>query len=328
MSQVLALLTDHERYPITQAAREALHAGGIATRAIAGGAPEDVLAAGREAAAIFIFDSPFPEWLIAGLPACRVLARCGTGVDNIDLRAAERHGKAVTNVPAYSTHEVADHTIALLLACARKLVSSARRVSAGHWDSYIAMAPMRRLQGSTLGLFGFGKIAQETARRALAFGLRVLAYDPYLAAERIGQLGAIPVGKEQLLRESHFLSLHAALTPETHHCIGVAELALLPRGAVLINAGRGGLLDSAALLAALRSGQLAAAGLDVLESEPPAADDPLRGMEQVVITPHSASFSEAAIEELWLTATHDALRVLRGEAPLHPVVAPPAAARA
>jgi D-3-phosphoglycerate dehydrogenase / 2-oxoglutarate reductase len=234
------------------------------------------------------------------------VVRYGVGLDNVDTRAAAAGGIAVASVPDYCVDEVADHTLALLLAVERKIVELARETRGGGWDFRVA-GPVRRLHGLTLGLVGFGRIGRAVARRAASFGLRPLAFDPVVAEAEAASL-------EELLPQADVLSLHVPLTEETRGVVGGRELALLPEGAVVLNTSRGGLVDEAALADALAVGRLRGAGLDVLADEPPAPDHPLRAAPNVVLTPHAAWYSEAAIEELRRRAIETALELARRRA--------------
>jgi D-3-phosphoglycerate dehydrogenase / 2-oxoglutarate reductase len=228
------------------------------------------------------------------------IVRYGVGVDNIDTRAAEAHGIAVGAVPDYCVDEVADHTIGLLLAVERGIVALADQTRDDGWD-FRAAGRVRRLEGLRLGSVGWGRIARAVARRAEVFGLRAAAHDPAYPE-------TLPL--EDLLRQADVLTLHVPLTDDTRGLIGARELALLPQGAVVLNTARGGLVDEEALLAALESGRLRGAGLDVLATEPPPPGHPLRRNEKVVLTPHAAWFSEAAVIELREKAVATALRMV------------------
>lgn len=229
------------------------------------------------------------------------IVRYGVGVDNIDTRAAEAHGIAVGAVPNYCVEEVADHTIALLLAVERGVVALAEQTRAGGWD-FRAAGRVRRLRGLTLGSVGWGRIARAVAARAEALGLGVVAHDP--AYPETASLGDV-------LRQADVLTLHVPLTDATKGLIGAHELGMLPEGAVVLNAARGGLLDEEALVGALESGRLGGAGLDVLATEPPPPEHPLRRLESVVLTPHAAWYSEAAVVELREKAVAAVLEMVR-----------------
>lgn len=249
--------------------------------------------------AVLVQFAPVGERALASANGVAAIVRYGVGLDNVDTRAAERAGIAVAAIPDYCVDEVADHTLALLLAVERGIVELAVQTRAGGW-SYRAAGPVRRLRGLSLGLVGFGRIARAVAGRAGALGLRVLAYDPAVPEAEAASL-------DELLRAADVLSLHVPLTEETCGLIGRRELGLLPFGAVVLNTARGGLVDERALADALGSGRLGGAGLDVLADEPPPADHPLRGAANVVLTPHAAWFSEEAVRELRERAVRTAL---------------------
>lgn len=296
-----------------------LNEAGVTVEQLPGHASEDIARAGAGAFAIFVYSAELDDDLLGRLGACRVIARCGTGYDKIDVGAAVRRGMVVTYVPEYGAVDVAEHTIALVLACARRLAQSDREVQEGGWPSYACLGPMRRLAGQSLGLLGFGRIARQVAARARGFELAVLAHDPFVPASMMCELGVQPVTFGQLLARADFLSIHLPLAPATHHLLDESALSLLKRGAYVINTSRGGVVDQAALTRLLDQGQIAGAALDVLEQEPPRPADGLIGRPDVLVTPHSAAFTEEALAEVRRTALLDVLRVLRGDEPLYPV---------
>jgi len=233
--------------------------------------------------------------LIDASDTLEVIGRAGAGVDNIDMDAATRRGIAVLNAPAANTYSTAELALALLLAVARRIPEADRSVRAGEWNRKSLRGT--QLFGKTLGVLGAGRIGSEVIRRARAFGMRVLAHDPYVTAERANDLGVELVGFEELLSSADVLTLHVPLTEENRGLIGAAEIARMPAGAILINAARGGLVDEGALAAALVSGQLAGAGLDAYEREPLPSDSALRTAPNIVLTPHiGASTAEAQRE--------------------------------
>jgi D-3-phosphoglycerate dehydrogenase len=281
---------------------------------------EDVLAVARDADAFMIDYLTIDADAIAGLDCCRVICRYGIGVDQIDVAAATRAGIVVTRVPEYCIGELADHTLGLLLAVARRLVSYDTGVRAGRW---VWDAPgIRRLAGSTLGIVGMGRIGSAVAARARPIGFRIVGHDPFVSDEAIRSRGAESATLEQLLRESDIVTLHVPLTVSTRGLIGRDELAAMKHGAILVNTARGALIEHDALVEALRSGRLAGAGLDVLDGEPPAPDDPLLSLEHVVITPHAGHFSEQSLVQVQTEAAEEVLRVLTGERPCHAVNEP------
>jgi len=251
-------------------------------------------------------------------PRCRGVVRAGVGYNNIDVNAATRHNVVVCNVPDYGTEEVADHAIMFLLALARRLVDSHQAIRAGTWDYRTALgAP--RLRGKTFGMIGCGRIGTATAVRAKALGLDVVFYDPYLRQGMDKALGIRRVYRlEDLLEQCHFVSLHCYLDASTRHLMNAPTIARMRPGAFLINTARGPLVDEAALLSALDSGQIAAAGLDVVESEP-LENDRLRLHPHVLLTPHTAFYSVEGYAELRTKTAEEVRRILLGEPPRNPV---------
>ena len=256
--------------------------------------------------------------VLAEAVRCRGVIRGGVGYNNIDCRGAGDLGIVVCNMPEYGTEEMADHTLGLLLALARRIVPAVDSVRRGDWNTRVNTgAP--RLRGQTLGIVGCGPIGSAVALRARAFGLRVMIFDPYLPRGFEKALGVDRVWSlEELLPHCQFVSLHCAQTDETRHMLNARTLGLLPRGAYLVNTARGGLVEEPALLEALDCGQLAGAALDVVEREP-LADDRLRQHPGVLITPHCAFYSVAAAPELRGKAAEEALRLVSGEPPRNPV---------
>jgi len=230
--------------------------------------------------------------LIEAAPKLRVIGRAGVGVDNIDLDAATERGVAVLNAPAGNTTSAAELTFALLLSLARSIPAADRSMRAGEWDRTTFRGI--ELHGKTLGLVGAGRIGAEVAKRARAFGMRVVAYDPYLPDERADTLGLVVAPLERVLEEADVLSLHVPLTEATENLIDAAALARMKPSAYLINAARGGVVDESALIDALREGRLGGAALDVFADEPPASDHPLRTLEGVVLTPHLGAATREA----------------------------------
>ncbi len=280
--------------------------------------PEGILALARRADALMVTYAQITAEMIAQMPKVRIIARFGIGVDNVDIAAATRAGIAVTRVPEYCLDEVSDHALALLLALARKIVPANRLVQAGRWEMS-AVVPIQRIRGRTLGLLGFGKIPQLVAPKAQAFGMKVMAYDPYVPDEVCQRLQVERVDLDSLLRSCDYLSIHCALTPETRHILNAESLAKMKPGVLIVNTARGPMIDEAALAAALDSGQVGGAGLDVMEQEPPSADSPLLGRDNVLIQPHTGFYSVESLVELQTKAAQEVCRVLTGQRPLHPV---------
>jgi D-3-phosphoglycerate dehydrogenase len=279
---------------------------------------EDILAVARDADAVLVTYAKLPGDLLKQLKRCKVIGRFGLGVDNIDIPAAAALGITVTYVPDYCLREVSDHAMALLLALARKIPFSNRLVQSGRWE-VPPIVPLRRLEGQVLGLVGFGNIPRALAPKAKAFGLEVITHDPYVAPEHPAALGVENTGFEDLLAISDFISVHAPLLPATRGLIGAKAFAGMKKGAFLINTARGPLVDEAALVAALDSGHLGGAALDVVAAEPLAKDSPLLNRDNVILTPHTAFYSVEALEELQTKCAGDVARVLSGEEPVYPV---------
>ena len=279
---------------------------------------EEIIALAEGADAILNCYAKMTARVIAGLTRCRIIARYGIGVDNVDLDAATRAKILVTNVPDYCVDEVSDHALAVLLALARRVVAADQAVKGGTW-AVVAHKGIRRLRGQTLGLLGFGKIARALAAKAQALGMRVLAMDPYVDAETMARQDVRAVDFETLLAEADAVSIHVPLSPTTRGIIGERELARMKPTAFLVNTSRGGLVDEQAVAAALEAGRLGGAALDVLVQEPPPADHPLRQAPNVILTPHLAFYSREAVVELQTKAAEEVARALRGEPPRSPV---------
>lgn len=246
------------------------------------------------------------------LTRCKVIARLGVGINNIDIRAAKERDIVVTNVPDYCRDEVSEHALGLTLALVRRLFQAASDVQRGEWHQ-LGYRPVRRLSGMTLGLVGFGRIAQSFAKKAMGVGLRVVTSDPYvpLGIEPLVQRLALP----ELLAQADIVSMHAPLGAETKGMIDRDSLARMKRGVILINTSRGELIDEKALAQALDSGHVAGAGLDVVCVEPLPLESALRNRPNVLITPHIAFYSEESLVSLQKTAAEDVARLLSGQAP-------------
>jgi D-3-phosphoglycerate dehydrogenase len=264
--------------------------------------------------AVLVRESPVDAGAIAAMPDCRAIVRYGVGVDNIDRAAAAARGIYVANVPDYGVEEVSDHALALLFAVARRVVSRDRAVRSGAWN--VARAePMYRLRGGTVGLIGYGRIAQAFHRKAQALGYaRTLIFDPYLKAS---PEGAERVSLELLCHEADVISLHAPLTPETHHLIDAGKLALMKPTAILVNTSRGGLVDTVALAATLADNGIFGAGLDVFEQEPPPHDYPLLAAPNIVVSDHTGWYSEQSVTDLRRKASEEIARVFSGGTPIN-----------
>ncbi len=253
-------------------------------------------------------------------PRLKVLARLGVGYDNIDLDAATARGIVVVYAPDGPTISTAEHTWALILAVARKLNLSQQVVYTGDWESFYAQEETKGLElyGCTLGLVGVGRIGARVARIAQAFEMRVIAFDPALDDARAAALGvARAESLEALLRAADVVSLHVPYTPATHHLMNAARFAQMKPGALFVNTARGGVVDEVALIAALESGRIGGAGLDVFSAEPLPTDHPLLRCPNLVVTPHIASRTVAGRRRIWEMVLRQALQVLEGEMPPH-----------
>jgi D-3-phosphoglycerate dehydrogenase/C-terminal binding protein len=291
--------------------------------------PEELDGRIEQADGLIVFhEIHIPAATIHRLHRCRVIVRGGVGFDNVDLPAARMRGIRVCNVPDYGVDEVADHAIALMLAVNRGFVRVERalRPSLRPWDKR-AVEPVPRLAGQTFGVVGLGRIGAATALRAKAFRMRVIACDPYLRPGMDKVYGVPLVDLETLLTESDVVSLHTPLTNETRHLINARTLARMKPTAILLNTARGAVVEIDALAHALEERRLFGAGIDVLPLEPPDPACPLLRLWQadhqpplnLVITPHTAFYSESAVEEIRVKAAREVARVLRGKDPLNPV---------
>lgn len=279
--------------------------------------PDAILDVARDADALMVTFAQINSEVIASLNKCRAIGRFGIGVDNIDIDAATNAGIQVSYVPDYCLDEVSDHALALLMSLARKITYSNSLVQGGRWEGK-AVAPLWRLRGRTLGLVGLGRIPQALAPKVQALGLNIIAHDPYVSAEVAAALNIELVSFDELLQRSDCISLHAPLTEETEKLFSTSAFEKTKPEAFLINTARGPMVDEQALADALDAGRLAGAALDVLPSEPPAADCPLLNRDNVILTPHTAYYSEDALLDLQTKAAMDVASVLTGEAPLYP----------
>jgi D-3-phosphoglycerate dehydrogenase len=256
------------------------------------GTEDEFVKAARDADALYAKGRSITKRMIDGLDRCRVIALGSVGVDSVDVAAATARGIPVTNVPDTFIEEVADHAMMLILATFRRLVVQDRLVREGRWkDGRPMLYQFPRLMGQTLGFVAFGHVARAVAVRARAFGVRMLAYDPYVEELIMSQYDVEPAGLAEVLQRSDIVSMHAPATPDAHHLLTEEHFRMMKPSALFINTGRGPTVDEAALVKALQEGWIAAAGLDVLEQEPPAHGNPLLQMDNVILTAHVASAS-------------------------------------
>ncbi|HUI69884.1 MAG TPA: C-terminal binding protein [Spirochaetia bacterium] len=318
MSRFTVVIAD-DRYASYREEEEVLREVDAEIRVFRSGAPAEAKKTFASADGILVNLYPMTAEMIDSLKGCRVISRYGVGYDNVDVEAATRKGIWVTFVPDYCFEEVADHALALLLCCIRKIGYKDRMVRQGRWNTHRDQ-PCYRVEGKTLGILGYGNAAHTLLRKVSGLGFgRVLMCDPYVRASTIKAAGAVPVDLPVLMAESDYISVHVTLTPETRHMIGREQLALVKPGAILVNTARGPVLDENALAEALASGRLGGAGLDVFEKEPLPAESPLRNLDTVVFTDHAGWYSEESMGELKTKAARNVAAVLAGGPPLYPV---------
>lgn len=275
---------------------------------------ESIIEAARDADAILNCYAELTPRVIKSLKKCKIIARYGIGVNNVNMLTATKKGIIVTNVPDYCIEEVSDHALALILACARKICQLNKTVKNGKWD-FKDYLPIYRLKGQTLGIVSFGKIPRRLVEKVSAYEFNIISYDPYVDKEIVAKYNVKLVTFEELLRESDIISIHAPLTEETEGMFGSEQFKLMKNSAYLINTARGGLIKDNDLAQALKKGEIAGAGLDLLEDENVNSQHPLISLENVIITPHSAFYSEQALKDLQYKAVQEVIRVLTGENP-------------
>jgi D-3-phosphoglycerate dehydrogenase len=289
-------------------------------------AAEAFIAAAPGADAVYAKAMKFTAPMIAALDRAKLIACATVGVDYVDVAAATAKGIPVTNCPDTFIEEVADHAMMLLLATHRRCIEQDRMVREGRWaEGRPQLLKVPRLMGQTLGFVAFGRVARLVALRARAFGLRLMAYDPYVDELTLSALGVVPASMDEVLTQSDFLSMHAPDTAESRRMLTTKHFARMKPSAIFINTGRGPTVDEAALVEALRSGQIAGAGLDVFEVEPLPKDSPLIGMPHVILSPHNASASARFDQARKRRAGQEMALVLSGRWPMscvNPTVLP------
>ncbi len=277
---------------------------------------DDVLRVAEDADAIITGYGPLSKKVINSLQRCKIISMNGAGYDNVDVEAATDAGILLVNCPAYCFEEVADHTMAMILSCARGIFQYDRRIRNKIWD-YKSAGPRERIRDSVLGLIGFGRVAQAVAARARSFGMKVVASDPFLPDEFFKSQGVQPATKQETLAAADYLSIHVPLTKDTYKSIGSKELSCMKRSAFVVNASRGHVIDEKALYEALKSGLVRGAALDVLEQEPPDFDNPLLSLDNFLVTPHAAFYSEDAMAEVRTRSAQEVVKVFKGELPAY-----------
>ncbi len=281
---------------------------------------DDILSVAKDADAILVTYAKLTREILLQLTKCKAIGRFGLGVDNIDLPTAKEKGIAVNYVPDYCIREVSDHAMALLLALIRKIPLSNKLVQSGRWEMP-AVVPIRRIEGTVLGLVGFGNIPRLVAPKAQAFGIKVIAYDPYAKPDLFKSANVESVDFDTLLKTSDYISVHAPLLPATRGMMNADAFGKMKKGAFIVNTARGPLIDEPALVAALGSGQIGGAGLDVVTSEPLTKDSPLLGRDNVIVSPHTGFYSIEALNELQTKCATDVASVLSGGKAVYPISA-------
>lgn len=307
------LITDYV-WPNLDPEREVLEAAGFELVVAPDGSEETLAGLASDVDGIMFCFAQVTEKVLRSAPKCLVAARYGIGVDNLNIPVCTELGIVVTNVPDYCIDEVTEHTFGMVMALNRRLVPHNAAVKSGGWSSVVLDKPMKRMNGATFGVIGFGRIGRSVGTKAGALGMNVLTYDPMLEpGQDVG--GASSVTLDEVFEKSDFISVHVPLTDQTRGMIGREQFALMKQGSIIVNPSRGGLIDELALSDALASGHIAGAGLDVMEPAPPAEDHPLLQQENVIITPHTAFFSQASTLELETRTAREVIRVVNGGQP-------------
>ena len=307
------LITDYV-WPSTDPERAVLESAGIELVTAPDTSENTLAELAKDVDAIMFCFAQVTSKVLEAATQCKIAARYGIGVDNVDIPKATELGIVVTNVPDYCMDEVTDHALGMILALNRRLVPHTRDVVRGGWNDVALNQPMHRTRGATMGIVGYGRIGRSLAAKAIGFGMNILTYDPMIEPGSSIE-GATATTLDELLEESDFVSLHVPLLPSTENMISAPELARMKKGSIIVNCARGGLIDENALASALESGHIAGAGLDVVEPTPPNPSSPLLAQENVIITPHTAFFSQASTVELEERTAGEVVRVLAGDKP-------------
>lgn len=313
MSKFTVVIADYD-YDIVASEVEILNEIGAEVVTAHCKTEEEVIEVAKHADGIICQYAPISRKVIDSLLNCKVVARYGIGFDTIDVKAATEKGIFICNVTDYCWDEVSDHAFALLIVQARKIVQQDRNVKDGVWD-FKAGLPINRLRGQVLGLVGFGNIPQTLAKKAQAFGLKVISYDPFVPVSVASNMGVELVGLEMLCQQSDFISVHTPLNKSTRGMIGKEQFAQMKKNAFIINTARGPIIEEQTLIAALNAKEIAGAGLDVLEDEPISLDNPLRNMENVILNPHISYYSSESVTELKRKTARNIVDVLIGYYP-------------
>jgi len=274
---------------------------------------DEVIKVAKDADGLLVQFAPITRKVINSLDKLRAIGRYGIGVDNVDLPAATERGIQVVNT-IYNIWDVADHTVTLLLAINRKIPQIYQATRAKRWD-WREFQPIVRMKDSTVGIIGFGRVGKEVAERLRGFGAHLLGYDPFVPEQVFKEMGVDKVHLEKLLRDSDFITLNSALSKENYHMIDEPQLRMMKKTAYMVNTSRGPLINEAALIKALKERWISGAALDVLEEEPPKLDNPLLELNNVIISPHIAWYSQGTLAEIQTMCAEDVARILVGEQP-------------
>ncbi|MGH9161205.1 MAG: C-terminal binding protein [Vicinamibacteraceae bacterium] len=309
------LVTDYA-WPSLEPERTILNEVGADLLVAETGEEEELVRLAPEASGILTCWKPVTARVLEAASRCVAVGRYGVGLDNIAVRRATELGIVVTNVPTYCVDDVAEHALALLLACARRLFVFDRSIQGGRYGLEVGR-PIHRVRGRALGIVGFGNIGRRLARKAQALELEILVFDPYWTEPETSDVAVHPCSLDELLQRSDFVSIHAPLTDDTRGLFGREAFLKMRPGAYLVNTSRGAIVDVAALTEALDQGRLAGAALDVLPEEPPGERDPVLRHPRVLVTPHAAFYSVESILELQETAARQMAAALQGTLPRH-----------
>ncbi len=309
------VITDYE-YPNIDQERAIITGSGAELAAFQVKDEEGLIEIVRDADAVVVQYANITPKVIKAMEHCKMIIKYGIGVNNIDSMAATEKGIYICNVPDYGIDEVSNHAIAMMLALAKKLPIVTKSLRGGEWG-YLSTIPLFRLQDSTLGLVGLGRIPSLVAKKMSGFGMNILAYDPYANEEYARSQGVTLVDFDTLIEKSDFVSVHCPQTEETTHLFNKEVFTRMKKTAFLINTARGPIVDQTALIEALKSGEIAGAGLDVFEQEPIEKDSELLKMDNVIATPHCAWYSEQAITTLQRKVAEEVINVLKGNKPFN-----------
>lgn len=314
-----AVITDHP-FPSLDISREILSSKGIKMVVLQTEDADTIIANAKGTDAMLVGKARIDENIIGQLQQCKIIVRFGTGYDNIDLKAATSRGIPVANVPDFCMDEVSDHAMGLILAAGRQLMVGHNMAQNGKWRPMpYGMNTIYKMRDRVLGLFSYGRISKLVAKKAQAFGLQCLAFDPFVSEESMSQTGVQKVDFKDLLAQSDFISLHSLLTEKTANAFDLDAFRAMKSSAWIINTARGGIIREADLVEALDEKLIAGAALDVLDDEPPGKGNPLLGRDNVIITPHMGWMSDKAPESMQRKGVEQAARVLTGAKPTNVV---------